>query len=187
MNRDQAVKEPETFEGHWDMIVIGRGATGLGVGVVAASRGYKTLLLEQHDFAKGTSNRSTKLVHGGVRSLCQGNISLVLDARAAKDMTSEVALIMARDIGYDDAWKTARSMCSPNWKKLSGDISLSRRIPSLKGLQHDLGKTRQDKSGFMDPGGIIFQTALKVRWHLSGGACQFRSQRSQADADVAPG
>jgi glycerol-3-phosphate dehydrogenase len=80
MNRDQAIQELETFEGYWDMIVIGGGATGLGVGVDAASRGYRTLLLEQHDFAKGTSSRSTKLVHGGVRYLRQGNVSLVLEA-----------------------------------------------------------------------------------------------------------
>lgn len=64
----------------WDIVVIGGGATGLGVAVDAASRGYKTLLLEQHDFAKGTSSRSTKLVHGGVRYLQQGDISLVLEA-----------------------------------------------------------------------------------------------------------
>ena len=64
----------------WDMIVIGGGATGLGTAVEAASRGYRTLLLEQGDFAQGTSSRSTKLIHGGVRYLQQGNLSLVLDA-----------------------------------------------------------------------------------------------------------
>lgn len=64
----------------WDVIVIGGGATGLGVAVDAATRGYKTLLLEGHDFAKGTSSRSTKLVHGGVRYLEQGDIPLVLEA-----------------------------------------------------------------------------------------------------------
>jgi glycerol-3-phosphate dehydrogenase len=80
MNRDQAIQKLQTFEGYWDMVVIGGGATGLGVGVDAASRGYRTLLVEQHDFAKGTSSRSTKLVHGGVRYLRQGNISLVLEA-----------------------------------------------------------------------------------------------------------
>ena len=62
----------------WDMIIIGGGATGLGIAVDAASRGFKTLLLEQSDFAKGTSSRSTKLVHGGVRYLAQGNIGLVI-------------------------------------------------------------------------------------------------------------
>ena len=70
----------EQEQAYWDIIIIGGGATGLGAAVDAASRGYKTLLLEQHDFAKGTSSRSTKLIHGGVRYLRQGNISLVLEA-----------------------------------------------------------------------------------------------------------
>jgi glycerol-3-phosphate dehydrogenase len=64
----------------WDLIVVGGGATGLGAAVDAASRGYRTLLLEAHDFAKGTSSRSTKLVHGGVRYLEQGRIGLVREA-----------------------------------------------------------------------------------------------------------
>jgi len=64
----------------WDIIVVGGGATGLGTALDAASRGYKTLLLEQADFAKGTSSRSTKLVHGGVRYLAQGDIGLVREA-----------------------------------------------------------------------------------------------------------
>ncbi|MDX1430260.1 MAG: glycerol-3-phosphate dehydrogenase/oxidase, partial [Rhodothermales bacterium] len=64
----------------WDVIVIGGGATGLGTAVDAAARGYHTLLLEQHDFGKGTSSRSTKLIHGGVRYLQQGNVSLVFEA-----------------------------------------------------------------------------------------------------------
>ncbi len=64
----------------WDMIVIGGGATGLGTAVDAATRGYRTLLLEAHDFAKATSSRSTKLVHGGVRYLAQGNLALVYEA-----------------------------------------------------------------------------------------------------------
>ncbi|MFL6416048.1 MAG: glycerol-3-phosphate dehydrogenase/oxidase [Bryobacteraceae bacterium] len=64
----------------WDVIVVGGGATGLGTAVEAASRGYKTLLFEACDFAKGTSSRSTKLVHGGVRYLQQGNVKLVLEA-----------------------------------------------------------------------------------------------------------
>jgi glycerol-3-phosphate dehydrogenase len=64
----------------WDIVVIGGGATGVGIAVDAASRGYDVLLLEQHDFGKGTSSRSTKLVHGGVRYLEQGNIALVMEA-----------------------------------------------------------------------------------------------------------
>ena len=79
LNRKKALRRLED-QGIWDVIIIGGGATGLGVAVDAASRGYSTLLLEQSDFAKGTSSRSTKLVHGGVRYLAQGNIKLVYDA-----------------------------------------------------------------------------------------------------------
>lgn len=64
----------------WDIVVIGGGATGLGIAVDAASRGYQTVVLEQSDFSAGTSSRSTKLVHGGVRYLAQGDVSLVLEA-----------------------------------------------------------------------------------------------------------
>jgi glycerol-3-phosphate dehydrogenase len=64
----------------WDIIVIGGGATGLGIALDASSRGYKTLLLEQSDFAKATSSRSTKLIHGGVRYLAQGDLLLVMEA-----------------------------------------------------------------------------------------------------------
>lgn len=64
----------------WDVLVIGGGATGLGCTVDAAARGYTTLLLEAHDFAKGTSSRSTKLIHGGVRYLAQGRLGLVREA-----------------------------------------------------------------------------------------------------------
>lgn len=80
MNRKHSIETIKTYDGYWDVLVIGGGATGLGCALDAASRGYKTLLVEQHDFAKGTSSRSTKLVHGGVRYLQQGNISLVLEA-----------------------------------------------------------------------------------------------------------
>ncbi|TAH14595.1 MAG: FAD-dependent oxidoreductase [Sphingobacteriia bacterium] len=71
----QLKEQPE-----FDIVIIGGGATGLGSAVDAASRGYRTLLIEQFDFGKGTSSRSTKLVHGGVRYLAQGNIKLVREA-----------------------------------------------------------------------------------------------------------
>ena len=75
----------------WDVIVIGGGATGLGVALDSVTRGYKTLLLEQVDFAKGTSSRSTKLVHGGVRYLAQGNIDLVKEALYERGLLSKNA------------------------------------------------------------------------------------------------
>ncbi|CAN5503024.1 glycerol-3-phosphate dehydrogenase/oxidase [soil metagenome] len=79
MNRDAMLQQlQETAE--WDIVIIGGGATGLGAALDAATRGYKTLLIEAYDFGKGTSGRSTKLVHGGVRYLAQGNIKLVMEA-----------------------------------------------------------------------------------------------------------
>lgn len=79
MNRDLMLKSLSENK-IWDIVIIGGGATGLGAAVDAATRGFDTLLVEQADFAKGTSSRSTKLVHGGVRYLAQGDISLVLEA-----------------------------------------------------------------------------------------------------------
>ena len=80
MDRQKNIDTMKSYDGYWDVVVIGGGATGLGCALDAAARGYKTLLVEQHDFAKGTSSRSTKLIHGGVRYLQQGNVSLVLEA-----------------------------------------------------------------------------------------------------------
>ncbi|MFD2595216.1 glycerol-3-phosphate dehydrogenase/oxidase [Sphingobacterium griseoflavum] len=79
MTRNEAIKSLSADK-LWDIVVIGGGATGLGIAVDAASRGYKTLLLEQYDFAKGTSSKSTKLVHGGVRYLANGDLKLVFSA-----------------------------------------------------------------------------------------------------------
>ena len=79
MQRDILLERIRAIQ-EWDVIVIGGGATGLGTAVDAATRGYKTLLLDAYDFAKGTSSRSTKLVHGGVRYLAQGNVMLVYEA-----------------------------------------------------------------------------------------------------------
>lgn len=79
MNRNESLKKAINTQ-EFDLIVIGGGATGMGCAVDAASRGLKTLLLEQQDFGKGTSSRSTKLIHGGLRYLQQGNIKLVKEA-----------------------------------------------------------------------------------------------------------
>jgi glycerol-3-phosphate dehydrogenase len=82
----------------WDFIVIGGGATGLGTAVEAATRGYKTLLLEKYDFAKGTSSRSTKLVHGGVRYLAQGNVKLVREALHERGLLRHNAPHLVHDL-----------------------------------------------------------------------------------------
>ncbi|RFS18791.1 glycerol-3-phosphate dehydrogenase/oxidase [Chitinophaga silvatica] len=81
MKRIESIQQiRQSVSKSWDMIIIGGGATGLGIAMDAAKRGFKTILLEQADFAKGTSSRSTKLVHGGVRYLAQGDIALVREA-----------------------------------------------------------------------------------------------------------
>lgn len=80
MNRPEMIRQLADTPTDWDVLIIGGGATGLGIAVDAATRGYKTLLLEQADFAKGTSSRSTKLIHGGVRYLALGQLKLVWSA-----------------------------------------------------------------------------------------------------------
>jgi glycerol-3-phosphate dehydrogenase len=84
----------------WDMVVIGGGAVGMGVAVDAASRGYDVLLVEQHDFGKGTSSRSTKLVHGGVRYLEQGAISLVMEALKERGLLRQNAPHLVTDLAF---------------------------------------------------------------------------------------
>src|SRR5690606_27734906 len=88
--RDTFIREVQR-DPLWDMVIIGGGATGLGIAVDAASRGFKTLLLEQSAFAKGTSSRSTKLVHGGVRYLAQGDLGLVREALRERGLLLENA------------------------------------------------------------------------------------------------
>ena len=92
----QQLSVPQRF----DLAVIGGGATGLGVALEASQRGYKVVLLESHDFAKGTSSRSTKLVHGGVRYLAQGNISLVREALHERSVLLHDAPHLAQPIPF---------------------------------------------------------------------------------------
>ena len=104
----QRLAEP----GPYDVVVIGGGATGLGVALDAATRGLKTLLLEAHDFAKGTSSRATKLVHGGVRYLAQGNVALVREAlrerahilTAAPHLAQPLAFVMPAYQWWEKPW-----------------------------------------------------------------------------------
>jgi glycerol-3-phosphate dehydrogenase len=86
--------------GAWDMIIVGGGATGVGVAIDAASRGYEVLLLEQNDFGKGTSSRSTKLAHGGVRYLEQGDIGLVMEALKERGLLLQNAPHLVHDLAF---------------------------------------------------------------------------------------
>ena len=100
MTRTEMLHRRESHGGAWDIIVVGGGATGVGVAIDAASRGYDTLLLEQSDFGKGTSSRSTKLVHGGVRYLEQGNISLVMEALKERGLLRQNAPHLVSDLAF---------------------------------------------------------------------------------------
>ncbi|MBN9382765.1 MAG: glycerol-3-phosphate dehydrogenase/oxidase [Chitinophagaceae bacterium] len=111
MNRQDMLQALEAQgDKPWDCLIIGGGATGLGVAVDAASRGFSTLLLEQYDFAKGTSSRSTKLVHGGVRYLQQGNIKLVMEALHERGILRRNAPHLVKD----------QSFIVPNYKWWEG-------------------------------------------------------------------
>lgn len=140
---DNLFKTPE-----WDVIVIGGGASGLGVAVDSVTRGFKTLLLEQVDFAKGTSSRSTKLVHGGVRYLAQGQIDLVKEAlyerglllKNASHLVDNISFIIPNYKWWDNFFY---SFGMKVYDFLSGKLSLGksewisraetkRRLPTIK-------------------------------------------------------
>ncbi len=100
MDRDRMLEGLSRATGPWDLLVIGGGATGLGTALESSSRGYKTLLLERSDFAKGTSSRSTKLVHGGVRYLRQGDIGLVRGALKERGVLLQNAPHLTRPLPF---------------------------------------------------------------------------------------
>ena len=100
MTRQEMLQNLEEPAEEWDVVVIGGGATGLGTAVEAAGRGYRTLLVERDDFAKGTSSRSTKLIHGGVRYLQQGNIALVLEALRERGLLFRNAPHLVRNLSF---------------------------------------------------------------------------------------
>ncbi|RYD46756.1 MAG: FAD-dependent oxidoreductase, partial [Verrucomicrobiaceae bacterium] len=100
MKREQHLQQIRNAGKPFDFCIIGGGATGLGAAVDAASRGHTVVLLEQADFAKGTSSRSTKLVHGGVRYLQQGNVSLVLEALRERGRLTKNAPHLVHDLSF---------------------------------------------------------------------------------------
>ncbi|HET7543107.1 MAG TPA: glycerol-3-phosphate dehydrogenase/oxidase [Polyangiaceae bacterium] len=100
LHREAFLKRIADRREPWDIAVIGGGSTGMGIAVDAASRGYSVVLLERHDFGKGTSSRSTKLVHGGVRYLQQGNISLVMEALAERGRLRANAPHLVHDLEF---------------------------------------------------------------------------------------
>lgn len=148
MNRERILEEAAATE-RFDFCVVGGGATGLGVALDAASRGHSVVLVEQADFAKGTSSRSTKLVHGGVRYLRQGNLSLVRDALLERGRMKNNAPGLVHDLSFVipvyrgfDKWFYGAGM--KFYDLLSGRLSFGKsllldreetlaRIPSVRG------------------------------------------------------
>jgi glycerol-3-phosphate dehydrogenase len=155
MNRDSMIKALEQSGCEYDLIVIGGGASGLGAALEAQSRGYRTILLEQDDFAKGTSSRSTKLVHGGVRYLAQGNISLVLEALKERGRLKKNAPHLVKDQAF--VIPCYNWWCVPfytigltMYDMMAGRLGIGRSVPlSAQGARKALPalKTRKLRGG----------------------------------------
>lgn len=129
MDRKQQIEKVSDQSMVWDVLVIGGGATGLGVALDAVARGYRTLLVEQADFAKGTSSRSTKLVHGGVRYLAQGDVRLVREASVERGLLCRNAPHLVKNqtfiipvYGYWDMLKYTIGLKVYDW--ISGKLRL---------------------------------------------------------------
>lgn len=165
MRRSEFISRLEE-DTEWDIVIVGGGATGLGAAVDASSRGYKTLLLERYDFAKGTSSRSTKLVHGGVRYLEQGNIKLVMEALHERGLLLKNAPHLTRTQPFVIpvySW----------WKKWYYGIGL--KIYDLMSRRLSLGKTAIISAKVVEK----FIPAVSVKG-LSGGVLYYDGQFDDA-------
>jgi glycerol-3-phosphate dehydrogenase len=134
MEREGFLNQMKESQDNWDFIIIGGGATGLGIAIDAANRGYKTVLLEQSDFAKATSGRSTKLVHGGVRYLQKGDVGLVVEALRERGYLRKNAPHLVKSQRFIIAsyrwWeKPFYSIGLTMYDLLSGSMSLGRSKP----------------------------------------------------------
>src|SRR5664279_227427 len=133
MNRSEMYRRLRAHAGAWDMIVVGGGATGVGVAIDAATRGYGVLLLEQNDFGKGTSSRSTKLIHGGVRYLQQGNISLVMEALKERGILRANAPHLVHDLSF----------VVPNYSWWEAPFyGIGMKVYDMLAFRHGFGKSR---------------------------------------------
>ena len=152
----------------WDILIIGGGATGLGCAVDAASRGYRTVLLEQGDFAKGTSSRSTKLIHGGVRYLKQGNVKLVRESLHERGLLLKNAPALVKLIPFilpNYAW----------WERPFYGIGLT-----LYGLL-----AREGKSRHLNRAEVLERLPTLRPQHLRGGIEYFDGQFDDARLAIA--
>ncbi len=157
-DRKSLITQLESTE-NWDVIIIGGGATGLGIALDCTTRGYKTLLLEQVDFAKGTSSRSTKLVHGGVRYLAQGNIDLVREAlherglmlKNASHLVSNQSFIIPNYKWWDNIFYTVGLKV---YDFLSGNLSFGKSVRIKR--SETISRLSTLKSEHLK-GGVVYQ------------------------------
>lgn len=131
MNRAEMLNALTDKSTRWDVLIIGGGATGLGCALDAVTRGYRTALVEQSDFAKGTSSRSTKLIHGGVRYLQQGNLKLVRESLQERGLLMRNAPHLVNRLGFivpNYKWweGTFYGLGLKIYDRLAGDLNLGR-------------------------------------------------------------
>ncbi|MCK3684734.1 glycerol-3-phosphate dehydrogenase/oxidase [Maribellus sp. YY47] len=157
MKRNKLLEELSSQK-DYDIVIIGGGATGLGVAVDAASRGYRTILIEQHDFSKGTSSRSTKLVHGGVRYLAQGDVRLVVEAlrergrmrRNAPHLVKDMRFIIGNYKWWERSFYTIGLTC---YDVLAGKMGLGRSLPmTSKSVIKEIPGLKKEKL----KGGVVY-------------------------------
>jgi glycerol-3-phosphate dehydrogenase len=166
MNRAEMLDRVRTREKIWDIIIIGGGATGVGCAVDAASRGYDVLLLEQSDFGKGTSSRSTKLVHGGVRYLAQGDISLVREALKERGILQKNAAHLVKSQAFIIP-------CYSFWQKFFYGAGL--KIYNLLSGKYGFGKSK-----ILSKKAAIEKLPNVKRKNLRGGILYFDGQFDDA-------
>lgn len=182
MNREAMIEEMSLMQQAYDLLIIGGGASGVGIALESAARGYKTLLLEQADFTKSTSGKSTKLVHGGVRYLAQGHLHLVREAcvergrllKNAPHIVKNQEFIIPAYSKYDELLYT---LGLKFYDLISGTYSLGRssrissrkvlnRIPGLKSNSIKAGISYHD--GQFDDSRLaisVLQTAIRLGAH----------------------
>lgn len=163
--RENQLQQLEDLQLTWDVLVIGGGATGLGIALDSISRGYKTLLVEQSDFAKGTSSRSTKLIHGGVRYLAQGDVRLVREASIERGLLCRNAPHLVKNQPFIipvysiwDKYKYTIGLKLYDWiagkLSLGSSVFISRQqtLEALPGIKQDglLGGVRYQDGQFDD-------------------------------------
>ena len=166
MSRDDSIRRLRQRTTPWDIVVIGGGATGVGVALDAASRGLDVLLLEQSDFGKGTSSRSTKLVHGGVRYLRQGNITLVRDALRERTLLRNNAPHLVHDMPF-------LIPCRNLWQRFFYGVGL--KVYDFLAVRNSFGRSH----------GVSSDAATKIvpglrRERLSGGVVYHDGQFDDA-------